>query len=208
MNSYDAFRGMWFQMLANEHNMIVVSVENHGTDGRSEAFKKSTYGQMGKLETRDQTEAAIELAKRPYIDGNRIGVFGWSYGGYMASNLLFQSPDVFKMAVAVAPVTNWRFYDNIYTERYMGLPSENGEGYDADSPLSHVNGLKGKYLLIHGTGDDNVHVQNSMRMVESLIQADKDFDWFAYPDKNHGIYGGNTTMHLYHKMTKFITENL
>jgi len=208
MNSYDAFRGMWFQMLANEHNMIVVSVENHGTDGRSEAFKKSTYGQMGKLETRDQTEAALELAKRSYIDGNRIGVFGWSYGGYMASNLLFQSPDVFKMAVAVAPVTNWRFYDNIYTERYMGLPSENGEGYDADSPLSHVDGLKGKYLLIHGTGDDNVHVQNSMRMVEALIQEDKDFDWFAYPDKNHGIYGGNTTMHLYRKMTNFIAENL
>ena len=208
MNSYDAFRGMWFQMLANELDLIVVSVENHGTDGRSEAFKKSTYGQMGKLETRDQTEAALELAKRAYIDGSRIGVFGWSYGGYMASNLLFQSPDVFKMAVAVAPVTNWRFYDNIYTERYMGLPSENGEGYDADSPLSHVDGLKGKYLLIHGTGDDNVHVQNSMRMVEALIQADKDFDWFAYPDKNHGIYGGNTTMHLYRKMTNFIAENL
>ncbi|MDC1364001.1 DPP IV N-terminal domain-containing protein, partial [Schleiferiaceae bacterium] len=208
MNSYDAFRGMWFQMLANELDLIVVSVENHGTDGRSEAFKKSTYGQMGKLETRDQTEAALELAKRAYIDGSRIGVFGWSYGGYMASNLLFQSPDVFKMAVAVAPVTNWRFYDNIYTERYMGLPSENGEGYDADSPLSHVDGLKGKYLLIHGTGDDNVHVQNSMRMVEALIQADKDFDWFAYPDKNHGIYGGNTTMHLYRMMTKFIAENL
>jgi dipeptidyl-peptidase-4 len=208
MNSYDAFRGMWFQMLANELDMIVVSVENHGTDGRSEAFKKSTYGQMGKLETRDQTEAALELAKRSYIDGNRIGIFGWSYGGYMASNLLFQSPDVFKMAVAVAPVTNWRFYDNIYTERYMGLPSENGKGYDADSPLSHVDGLKGKYLLIHGTGDDNVHVQNSMRMVEALVQADKDFDWFAYPDKNHGIYGGNTTMHLYRKMTNFIAENL
>lgn len=208
MNSYDAFRGMWFQMLANELDIIVVSAENHGTDGRSEAFKKSTYGQMGKLETRDQTEAALELAKRSYIDGNRIGVFGWSYGGYMASNLLFQSPDVFKMAVAVAPVTNWRFYDNIYTERYMGLPSENGEGYDADSPLSHVDGLTGKYLLIHGTGDDNVHVQNSMRMVEALIQADKDFEWFAYPDKNHGIYGGNTTMHLYRKMTNFIAENL
>ncbi|MDB0057469.1 S9 family peptidase [Schleiferiaceae bacterium] len=208
MNSYDAFRGMWFQMLANELDLIVVSVENHGTDGRSEAFKKSTYGQMGKLETRDQTEAALELAKRAYIDGSRIGVFGWSYGGYMASNLLFQSPDVFKMAVAVAPVTNWRFYDNIYTERYMGLPSENGEGYDADSPLSHVDGLQGKYLLIHGTGDDNVHVQNSMRMVEALVQADKDFDWFAYPDKNHGIYGGNTTMHLYRMMTEFIAENL
>ena len=126
----------------------------------------------------------------------------------MASNCLFQSPEVFKMAIAVAPVTNWRFYDNIYTERYMGLPSDNGDGYDADSPLSHVDGLEGKYLLIHGTGDDNVHVQNSMRMVEALVQADKDFDWFAYPDKNHGIYGGNTTMHLYRMMTEFIAENL
>ncbi|MEY2971055.1 MAG: hypothetical protein RLZZ599_1428, partial [Bacteroidota bacterium] len=207
-NSYDAFNGMWFQMLANELDIIVVSVDNHGTDGRSEDFKKSTYGQMGKLETQDQTEAALALAKRPYIDGNRIGVFGWSYGGYMASNCLFQSPDVFKMAIAVAPVTNWRFYDNIYTERYMGLPSENGDGYDADSPLSHVEGLEGKYLLIHGTGDDNVHVQNSMRMVEALVQADKDFEWFAYPDKNHGIYGGNTRMHLYKMMTTFIQENL
>ncbi|MEY2964120.1 MAG: dipeptidyl aminopeptidase 4 [Bacteroidota bacterium] len=207
-NSYDAFNGMWFQMLANELDMIVVSVDNHGTDGRSESFKKSTYGQMGKLETRDQTEAALELAKRPYIDGSRIGIFGWSYGGYMASNCLFQSGDVFKMAVAVAPVTNWRFYDNVYTERYMGLPAENGEGYDADSPLSHVDKLDGKYLLIHGTGDDNVHVQNSMRMVEALVQADKDFQWFAYPDKNHGIYGGNTRMHLYRMMTAFIKENL
>ena len=207
-NSYDAFRGMWFQMLANELDIIVASVDNHGTDGRSQEFKKSTYGQMGKLETRDQAEAALELAKRPYINGDRIGVFGWSYGGYMASNCLFQSPEVFKMAIAVAPVTNWRFYDNIYTERYMGLPSDNGDGYDADSPLSHVDGLQGKYLLIHGTGDDNVHVQNSMRMVEALVQADKDFDWFAYPDKNHGIYGGNTTMHLYRMMTEFIAENL
>lgn len=208
MNSYDGFNGMWFQMLANELDMIVVSVDNHGTDGRSEAFKKSTYGQMGKLETRDQSEAAMELAKRPYIDGDRVGIFGWSYGGYMASNCLFQRPDVFKMAIAVAPVTNWRFYDNIYTERYMGLPAENGDGYDADSPLSHVEGLEGKYLLIHGTGDDNVHVQNSMRMVEALVQADKDFDWFAYPDKNHGIYGGNTRMHLFRMMTQFVAENL
>ena len=207
-NTYDGFNGMWFQMLANELDMIVVSVDNHGTDGRSEAFKKSTYGQMGKLETQDQTEAAVELAKRPYIDGSRIGIFGWSYGGYMASNCLFQSGDVFKMAVAVAPVTNWRFYDNIYTERYMGLPAENSDGYDADSPLSHVKKLEGKYLLIHGTGDDNVHVQNSMRMVEALVQADKDFQWFAYPDKNHGIYGGNTRMHLYRMMTSFIKENL
>ena len=207
-NSYDAFNGMWFQMLANEYDIIVVSVDNHGTDGRSEEFKKSTYGQMGKLETRDQTEAALELSKRSYIDGSRIGIFGWSYGGYMASNCLFQSPEVFKMAIAVAPVTNWRFYDNIYTERYMGLPADNGDGYDADSPLSHVDGLEGKYLLIHGTGDDNVHVQNSMRMVEALVQADKDFDWFAYPDKNHGIFGGNTRMHLYRMMTNFIEENL
>ena len=207
-NQYDHMNGMWFQMLANEYDMIVVSVDNHGTDGRSEAFKKSTYGQMGKLETRDQTEAALELAKRSYIDGSRIGIFGWSYGGYMASNCLFQSPEVFKMAIAVAPVTNWRFYDNIYTERYMGLPADNGDGYDADSPLSHVDGLEGKYLLIHGTGDDNVHVQNSMRMVEALVQADKDFEWFAYPDKNHGIFGGNTRMHLYRMMTNFIQENL
>ena len=208
MNSYDAFRGMWFQMLANELDIIVASVDNHGTDGRSEEFKKSTYGQMGKLETRDQTEAALELAKRPYINGDRIGVFGWSYGGYMASNCLFQSPEVFKMAIAVAPVTNWRFYDNIYTERFMRTPQENGENYDINSPINFVEEMQGSYLLVHGSADDNVHYQNTMEMVNALVAANKDYELLIYPDRNHGIYGGNTRLHLYNKMTDFLLQNL
>jgi dipeptidyl-peptidase-4 len=142
------------------------------------------------------------------VDANRIGIWGWSYGGYMSSLCLSKGAGVFSAAMAVAPVTNWRFYDNIYTERYMGLPQDNANGYDDNSPINHVEKIKGSYFLIHGSGDDNVHVQNSMRMVESLVQSNVDFDMFIYPDKNHGIYGGNTRMHLYRKMTDFIIEIL
>jgi dipeptidyl-peptidase-4 len=143
-----------------------------------------------------------------FVDKTRIGIFGWSYGGFMASNSLFKGNDTFKMAIAVAPVTNWRFYDSIYTERYMQTPQENPSGYDENSPINHVDKLKGKFLLIHGSGDDNVHLQNSMQMMEALIQANKQFDSQIYPDKNHGIYGGNTRIQLYNKMTNFIKENL
>jgi dipeptidyl-peptidase-4 len=161
-----------------------------------------------KYETEDQIAAAKKLAKRPYIDKDNIGIWGWSYGGFMSSNCLLKGNDTFSMAIAVAPVTNWRFYDSIYTERYMTTPQENASGYDENSPINHVDKLKGKYLLIHGSADDNVHVQNTMRMVEALVQANKQFDWAIYPDKNHGIYGGNTRIHLYNKMTNFIKENL
>lgn len=126
----------------------------------------------------------------------------------MSSNAIFQSPDTFSLAIAVAPVTSWRFYDSIYTERYMTTPQENPGGYDNNSPINHVDGLEGDFLLVHGGGDDNVHVQNTMQMVEALVQANKQFDWAIYPDKNHGIYGGNTRLHLYNKMTNFIKENL
>jgi dipeptidyl-peptidase-4 len=148
------------------------------------------------------------LAAASYIDANRIGIWGWSYGGFMSSNALFKGNDVFKMAIAVAPVSSWRFYDTIYTERYMATPQENASGYDDNSPINHVDKLKGDFLLIHGSGDDNVHLQNTMRLVEALIQADKQFDWGVYPDKNHGIYGGNTRLHLYKKMTNFINAKL
>src|SRR5699024_7877573 len=153
-------------------------------------------------------EAAKILGKRDYIDADRIGIWGWSYGGFMASNALLQGADTFKAAIAVAPVTSWRFYDTVYTERYMQTPQENPSGYDDNSPITHVDKLKGKLLLIHGSGDDNVHVQNTMQMVEALIRANKDFDWMIYPDYDHGIYGGNTRYHLYQKMTDFILENL
>jgi dipeptidyl-peptidase-4 len=126
----------------------------------------------------------------------------------MSSNCILKGNDVFKMAIAVAPVTNWRFYDSVYTERFLQTPAENASGYDDNSPINHVSKLKGKYLLIHGTADDNVHVQNTMLMVEALVQANKQFDWAIYPDKNHGIYGGKTRLQLYTKMTNFIKDNL
>ena len=167
-----------------------------------------TYGQMGLYESTDQIEAAKYLQTLPYIDGTRIGIWGWSYGGYMSSLCLFKGADVFKMAIAVAPVTNWRYYDSIYTERFMGLPQDNGLGYDSNSPINHVDKLKGKLLLVHGTADDNVHVQNSIELIEKLVQSGKQFDLMLYPDKNHGIRGGNTTMHLYTMLTNYVKENL
>jgi dipeptidyl-peptidase-4 len=198
---------LWHQLLAQK-GYIVVSVDNRGTGNRGEAFKKSTYKQLGKLETEDQMEAAIYMASQSYVDATRIGIQGWSYGGYMSSLCITKGADLFKMAIAVAPVTNWRFYDSIYTERFMQTPAENESGYDDNSPINHVGRLKGKYLLIHGTGDDNVHFQNSVEMVTALVKANKQFDSEFYPDKNHGIYGGNTRLHLYTKMTNFILNNL
>ena len=156
----------------------------------------------------DQVAVAQELGTRSYIDKDRIGIWGWSYGGFMAANCLFQGADTFKMAISVAPVSSWRFYDTIYTERYMQTPQENPTGYDENSPLSHVDKLKGDFMLVHGSADDNVHVQNATRLVEALVQADKQFSYFNYPDKNHGIYGGNTRYHLYSMMTNFIKDKL
>jgi dipeptidyl-peptidase-4 len=197
----------WYQMLAAKGYWIVC-VDNRGTGALGRDFKKVTYLQLGKYEVEDQIAAAQSLAKHPNVDAGRIGIWGWSYGGFMSSNCLMQGADVFKAAIAVAPVTNWRFYDNIYTERYMRTPAENSTNYDINSPLAHAAKLKGNLLLVHGTGDDNVHVQNSMRLAEELIQANKQFDYMVYPDKNHGIFGGATRYQLYTKMTNFIFENL
>lgn len=206
-NRWAGANDYWYQMLA-EQGYIVACVDGRGTGFKGADFKKMTYKELGKYEVEDQIEAARQLGKEPYIDAERIGIWGWSYGGFMSSNCILKGNDVFKMAIAVAPVTNWRFYDTIYTERYMRTPQENASGYDDNSPINHVEKLKGAYLLVHGTADDNVHVQNTMRMVEALVQANKQFDWAIYPDKNHGIYGGNTRLHLYTKMTNFIKENL
>jgi dipeptidyl-peptidase-4 len=197
----------WEQMLAQQ-GYIVVCVDNRGTDGRGEAFRKATYLQLGKLETEDQIAAAEYLASLPFVDKQRIGIWGWSYGGYMSLLCLMKGSHVFSAAIAVAPVTSWRFYDTIYTERFMRKPKDNASGYDDNSPINHVDKLKGNLLLVHGTADDNVHVQQSMELAKKLIQADKKFDMAFYPDKNHGIYGGNTRLHLYRKMTDFILENL
>jgi len=206
-NSWGWSDYFWFQMLA-EKGIIVISVDNRGTGARSELFQKMTYLQLGKYEIADQIEAAKLIGKYPYVDSRRIGIFGWSYGGFMASLAITKGADVFSTAVAVAPVTNWRFYDNIYTERYMRTPKENPEGYDANSPLNYVNNMKGHYLLIFGSGDDNVHPINSMTMISALVKANKQFDLMVYPNKNHGIYGGNTRYHLYTKMTNFILKYL
>ena len=206
-NAWGYSNYMWFEMLA-EMGYIVVSVDNRGTGGKGADFKKCTYKELGKLEIQDQIDAAKYLGTLPYVDKGRIGMFGWSYGGYMTSLAMTKGADTFKMGIAVAPVTNWRFYDSVYTERYMQTPQENASGYDENSPINHVSKLKGSYLLVHGSADDNVHYQNTMRMIESLVQANKQFDLFIYPDKDHGIYGGNTRLHLYNKMTDFIKENL
>ena len=206
-DSWGGSNFLWYQMLTQQ-GYIVACVDNRGTGARGSEFKKCTYQQLGKLETEDQIEANRYLANLPYVDGSRIGIFGWSYGGYMSSLCLLKGADEFKMAIAVAPVTNWRYYDTIYTERYMRTPQENASGYDDNSPINHVEKLKGKYLLVHGSADDNVHYQNTMEMTNALVNANKQFDLFIYPNKNHGIYGGYTRLHLFTKMTNFIKENL
>ncbi len=197
----------WHHMLAQK-GYIVYCVDGTGTGSRGEAFRKKTYLQLGKYESEDQIAAAKSLATLPYVDKSRIGIWGWSYGGFMSATCLMKGADVFKMAIAVAPVTNWRYYDNIYTERYMRKPEENKEGYDANAPESMAAKLKGKLLLVHGTGDDNVHFQNSVMLVENLIREGKDFDSEYYPNRAHGISGGRTRLHLYKRMTDFILENL
>ncbi|WP_299525955.1 S9 family peptidase, partial [uncultured Lutibacter sp.] len=207
-NRWNGANDYWYQHLTDQ-GYIVVCVDGRGTGFKGADFKKVTYKELGKYEVLDQIEAARELGKKSYINGNEIGIWGWSYGGFMSSNCLLKGNDVFKMAIAVAPVTSWRFYDSVYTERYMQTPQENPSGYDDNSPLNFANLLQGKFLLVHGSGDDNVHVQNTMRFSNALIEANKPFDHAIYPDRTHGIYKGkNTRLHLYNKMTTFIKENL
>ena len=197
----------WFQMMAQK-GYLVVSVDNRGTGARGQEFKKMTYQQLGKYETMDQIEAAKYLAKQPYVDADRIGIFGWSYGGYMSSLCLSKGADVFKTAIAVAPVTNWKWYDSIYTERYMRTYAENEDGYEQNSPINFANLIEGNYLIVHGMSDDNVHFQNAAEMVGALQSQNKHFDSLYYPNKNHGIYGGLTRLHLYTEMTDFLLEKL
>lgn len=195
----------WHQMLTQK-GYIVACVDNRGTENRGSKFKKCTYGQMGKLESKDQIGAARWLGQQSYVDKDRIGIWGWSYGGYMASLCLAVGSDVFKMAISIAPVSNWRYYDSIYTERYMGLPQDNAKGYDAYSPTENMDKVRGKLLLVHGTADDNVHFQNSVALINALVKANKQFDFFMYPDQNHGM--GSGRYHLYTKMTSFVEANL
>lgn len=206
-NQWMGVNDYWHQMLASE-GYVIACVDGRGTGFKGRDFKKTTYLNLVKYETEDQIAVGKKLSELPYIDENRTGIWGWSYGGHMATNCILKGNDVFEMAIAVAPVTSWRFYDTIYTERFMRTPQENPKGYDDESPFNYPELLKGNFLLVHGSGDDNVHVQNSMRMIEALVQANKPFDWAIYPDKNHGIYGGSTRVHLFNKMTQFIREKL
>ena len=206
-DKWEDFNYWWFQMLAQQ-GYVVACVDGRGTGGRGEAFKKSTYKDLGNLENKDQIEAARWLGKQAYIDASRIGIFGWSYGGYQSLLAILKGSDVFKAAIAVAPVTNWKWYDSVYTERFLTTPKENEKGYESNSPINFAGQLKGNLLLIHGDADDNVHYQNSAEMAAALIKANKQFDTYVYPNKNHGIYGGNTRLHLYTKMTNFLKEKL
>ncbi|KAA9331862.1 S9 family peptidase [Adhaeribacter soli] len=206
-DAWNAKDFLWYQMLAQRGYMIVC-VDNRGTGGRGAAFKKSTYADLGKLEAQDQIETAKYLGSLPYVDKGRIGIWGWSFGGYMTLLALTKGADYFKAGISVAPVTNWRFYDTIYTERFLKTPQENPTGYDDNSPVKYADLLKAKLLLVHGTGDDNVHVQNAFAMTDALVKANKQFETFYYPNRNHGIYGGNTRLHLYNMMTSFIERNL
>ncbi|MDX9704259.1 MAG: S9 family peptidase [Weeksellaceae bacterium] len=210
LNTGHSMNDQWYFMLAQK-GYLVICVDGRGTGGKGVDFKKQTYLDLGKLEVEDQINAAKEIGKLPYVDASRIGIWGWSYGGYMSSNCIFRAGDVFKMAIAVAPVTNWRYYDTVYTERFMRTPQENPEGYDKNSPITYAANFddkNNKFLLIHGTADDNVHVQNAMDLADALIMANKQFDMMIYPDKNHGIYGGATRLQLYTLMTNYILNNL
>ncbi|NNE26054.1 MAG: S9 family peptidase [Saprospiraceae bacterium] len=206
----DSWRGqnyMWFQHLADQGYVIAV-VDNRGTGARGEEFKKMTYQQLGHYETIDQIEAAKYLGSLDYTDASRIGIFGWSYGGYMSSLCLLKGNDVFKAAIAVAPVTNWKWYDTIYTERFMRTEEENPDGYADNSPINFVDQLKGNYFLVHGNSDDNVHFQHTAEMANALIGANKQFDTYFYPNRNHGIFGNNARLHLYIAMTNFLNNKL
>jgi dipeptidyl-peptidase-4 len=206
-DSWGGANYLWHQMLAQD-GYLVASVDNRGTGGRGAKFMKQTYLHLGRYESTDQIAGARWFAAQPYVNPDRIGIWGWSYGGYMTSLSMFRGAGVFKAALAVAPVTDWRFYDTIYTERYMRTPQENAAGYDESAPLMYADSLRGSFLLVHGTGDDNVHVQNSERLVERLEAANKQFDMRIYPNKTHSIAGGTTRENLYGLFTSWLKAHL
>lgn len=206
-NSWKGNNYWWYQMLA-QNGYIVACVDPRGTGARGEEFKKMTYQKLGHYETLDQIAAAKYLGGLQYVDAERIGIYGWSYGGYMSSLCILKGNDVFKSAIAVAPVTSWKWYDTVYTERYMRTLAENKDGYNDNSPIYFADKLKGNYLLVHGLADDNVHFQNSAEMANALIKANKQFDTYYYPNRNHGIYGDNARLHLWNKMNDFIFNKI
>ncbi|MEP7085879.1 MAG: DPP IV N-terminal domain-containing protein, partial [Gemmatimonadota bacterium] len=206
-DDYGGDRYLWHQMLAQK-GIIVVSVDNHGTGARGAAFRDVVYEHLGIHESDDQISSAKWLAKQPWVDPARIGIWGWSYGGYMTAMTSFRGGSLFRAAISVAPVTDWRLYDDIYTERYMRTPAENVTGYDEGAPLKYVSGLTASYLLVHGTGDDNVHPQNSIQLIDKLEAANKQFQLMLYPSRTHAISGGNSRTHLFTLLTTFVEQNL
>ena len=207
LDSWGGQNYLWYTMLTQK-GYIVASVDNRGTGLRGRDWKKVTYGRLGVIESQDQIAAARAIGRWPYVDASRMAIWGWSYGGFMSLNGLFRGGDTYRAAIAVAPVTHWKYYDNIYTERYNGLPQTNAAGYDAGSPLSVVDSMRGDLLLVHGSGDDNVHYQNSEALVNRLVQANKPFEMMEYPNRNHGISGGNTRRHLFEMLTRYLDEHV
>lgn len=206
-NTFGYFDYVWYQMLCQK-GYVVACVDGRGTGAKGSEFEKQVYGRMGELELKDQIEGAKYLGSLPYVDKDRIGIWGWSFGGYMSALCITAGADYFKTAVSVAPVTNFRYYDNIYTERYLGLPKDNPSGYDNNSPITYADKLKGNLLLVHGSTDDNVHYQNTMEFVNALVKANKQFEMQIYPNRNHNISGGNTRYHLFKRITDYLLRNL
>lgn len=200
--------GGMFEAVMCDKGYIMVCVDGRGTGGRGAAFEKCTYLSIGVKEATDQAEAAKYLSTLPYVDGSRIGIWGWSYGGYNTLMSMSEGPGAFKAGVAIAAPTDWRFYDSVYTERFMRTPKENGDGYQASSAINRASKLKGKLLLIHGSADDNVHLQNFMEYSEALVQANIQFDTQIYANRNHSIFGGNTRNHLMNRVANFFLQNL
>lgn len=207
LDSWGAKEYLWGQYLCKQ-GYIVACVDGRATGGRGEAFEKCNYMNIGTVEVTDQIEAAKYFGSLEFVDKERIGIWGWSLGGYITSMCMTLGADYFKTGIAIAPVTDWRYYDNIYTERFMRTPDENREGYKNSSVLTHADKLKGKFLLIHGSVDDNVHMQNSMDLITALLKSNKQFDMFIYPNKNHNISGGSTRLNIFTKISDFILRNL
>ena len=201
-------RGIGWENYLAQEGFLVVCVDPSGTAARGEDFRKITYQQLGKYESEDMVEAAKYLGTQPFVDKSNIAIYGWSYGGFMVLLTMQKGGELFKAGISVAPVTSYRFYDSVYTERYMRTPEENKEGYDENAPLSHAGDIKGRLLIIHGSADDNVHAQNTYEFTEKMVQEGVQFDMAIYTNRNHGIRGGNTSMHLYTKMTNFLKEHL
>ncbi|MBD3225271.1 MAG: prolyl oligopeptidase family serine peptidase, partial [Caldithrix sp.] len=192
-----------------EKGYIIFTLDNRGTGGRGKAFKNLAYGDIGHYALKDHIEGAKYLSSLPYVDKDRIGIWGWSGGGYLTLMAMTKGSDYFKCGISVAPVSDFRFYDTIWAERYMGLPQDNEAGYDLTSVLTHVNQFKdGHLLVVHGTADDNVHMQNTMRFAQAMQQHTKPFDLMLYPEKRHSILGQSTRLHLYTMMTDYILEHL